>query len=163
VTTQAKGAALIREFDQKRDWAEFIALNFRTFKDSIPPDEPVAEEEFRKQHQWIIEHFAPADTRRNRVFVAEIDGKYAGHVWVGNGKIVRTGSPKYQQFSFAIYNQAMGYFSTGTTQISGIEKLGACRIVFQNAYIPNTSVTDLVSAGRYRKTCPVVEHNSSGV
>jgi GNAT superfamily N-acetyltransferase len=84
VTTQAKGAALIREFDQKRDWAEFIALNFRTFKDSIPPDEPVAEEEFRKQHQWIIEHFAPADTRRNRVFVAEIDGKYAGHVWVGS-------------------------------------------------------------------------------
>jgi ribosomal protein S18 acetylase RimI-like enzyme len=84
VSVQARGAALIREFDARRDWAEFIALNYQTFKDSIPRDEPITEEEFRRQHQWIIEHFAPADTRRGRVFVAEVEGKYAGHVWVGS-------------------------------------------------------------------------------
>lgn len=79
------GAAItIRDLDPQRDWAEFVALNFRTFRDSVPDDEPVNEAEFKRHHQWLIAHFAPNDPRKARVFVAEVNGAYAGHVWVGN-------------------------------------------------------------------------------
>ena len=86
---------IIRELDVRRDWADFIALNYRTFKDSIPPDEPISDQEFRRHHKWLIEHFAPADTSRNRVFVAEVQGQYAGHVWVGtqNDFFTRASTP----------------------------------------------------------------------
>ncbi len=74
----------IRDFDPQRDWAEFAALNYRTFRDSVPDDEPVNEAAFKQHHAWLLAHFAPNDPRKARVFVAEVSGAYAGHVWVGN-------------------------------------------------------------------------------
>jgi ribosomal protein S18 acetylase RimI-like enzyme len=77
-------AITIRDLDPQRDWAEFVALNYRTFRDSVPGDEPIDEAEFKQHHQWLIAHFAPNDPRKAKVFVAEVNGAYAGHVWVGN-------------------------------------------------------------------------------
>ncbi|MCB9933629.1 MAG: GNAT family N-acetyltransferase [Planctomycetes bacterium] len=77
------GEIRIRHYDHLRDARSFAALNYRTFRDSIPPDEPVDEEEFKRHHQWLLKHFAPHDPRRNTVLVAEIDGTYAGHCWLG--------------------------------------------------------------------------------
>jgi ribosomal protein S18 acetylase RimI-like enzyme len=76
--------ANIRDFEPARDWREFSALNYRTFRDSIPPDEPVSEDDFKRHHHWLLSHFAPHDPGRNKVFVAELEGKYAGHCWVGS-------------------------------------------------------------------------------
>ncbi|MBX3458982.1 MAG: GNAT family N-acetyltransferase [Planctomycetes bacterium] len=73
----------IRDYDHKRDAAAFRALNYRTFRDSIPPDEPVNEAEFRRHYEWLLGHFAPQDASRNTVFVAEVDSRYAGHIWIG--------------------------------------------------------------------------------
>lgn len=73
----------IRDFEPARDWREFAALNFRTFRDSIPPDEAVNEEEFKRHHHWLLSHFAPQDPGRNKVFIAEFGGRYAGHCWLG--------------------------------------------------------------------------------
>ncbi|MBE7492913.1 MAG: GNAT family N-acetyltransferase [Planctomycetes bacterium] len=74
----------IRDFEPARDWREFALLNYRTFRDSIPPDEPVNEDEFRRHHHWLLGHFAPNDPGRNKVFVAELGGRYAGHCWIGS-------------------------------------------------------------------------------
>lgn len=74
---------VIRAYDHRRDAASFRALNQRTFRDSVPPGEPVNEAEFRKHHAWLLEHFAPQDPARSTVFVAEVDGRYAGHIWIG--------------------------------------------------------------------------------
>jgi GNAT superfamily N-acetyltransferase len=73
----------IRLYDHVRDARKFAALNYRTFRDSIPPDDPISEEEFRRHHAWLLKHFEPQDTDKNTVFVAELDGKYAGHCWIG--------------------------------------------------------------------------------
>lgn len=74
---------IIRHMEPRRDWADFAALNYETFRASIPADEPVAEDEFRRHHAWLLAQFAPQDTRRNTVWVAESGGQYAGHCWVG--------------------------------------------------------------------------------
>lgn len=74
---------VIRDFDPPRDWREFALLNYRTFRDSVPPDEPVNEEDFKRHHHWLLGHFAPSDPGRNQVYVAEFDGRYAGHCWIG--------------------------------------------------------------------------------
>jgi GNAT superfamily N-acetyltransferase len=73
----------IRLYDHARDARKFVALNYRTFRDSIPPDERMTEDDFRQHHAWLMKHFAPHDTHKNTVFVAELDGIYAGHCWVG--------------------------------------------------------------------------------
>jgi len=76
-------AISIRKFDPKRDAAAFRALNFVTFRDSIPPTEPLDLAAFERHYQWLMDTLAPTDTRRNQVFVAEIGGAYAGHLWLG--------------------------------------------------------------------------------
>lgn len=73
----------IRLYDHLRDARKFAALNYRTFRDSIPGDEVVNENDFRRHHTWLLQHFAPHDPRKNTVFVAECEGKYAGHCWLG--------------------------------------------------------------------------------
>ncbi|MCB9893588.1 MAG: GNAT family N-acetyltransferase [Planctomycetes bacterium] len=73
----------IRRYDHLRDQRKFAALNYATFRDSIPRDEFVDEDEFKQHHAWLLRHFAPHDPRKNTVFVAEVDGKYAGHCWLG--------------------------------------------------------------------------------
>ncbi|MCA8935102.1 MAG: GNAT family N-acetyltransferase [Planctomycetes bacterium] len=73
----------IRLYDHLRDARKFAALNYRTFRDSVPQDEQTDEEEFRQHHAWLLKHFAPHDPRKNTVFVAELDAKYAGHCWLG--------------------------------------------------------------------------------
>lgn len=97
--------AIIREFDARRDWPEFAALNFRTWRDSVPADEPVNEEEFRKHHHWLLESLGPADPRKAQVFVAEIDGKYAGHVWVGTQNDFFTRRPDPWIFDLSVKPQ----------------------------------------------------------
>ncbi|MCZ7604509.1 MAG: GNAT family N-acetyltransferase [Planctomycetota bacterium] len=77
------GEIRIRKYDHLRDARRFAALNYRTFRDSIPAEEPVDEDDFKRHHQWLLSHFAPHDPQRNTVLVAEIEGKYAGHCWVG--------------------------------------------------------------------------------
>lgn len=73
----------IRSYDHRRDAAAFRALNYRTFRDSVPADEPVNESEFKRHYEWLLGHFMPQDASRNTVFVAELDGRYAGHIWLG--------------------------------------------------------------------------------
>lgn len=73
----------IRLYDHLRDARKFAALNYRTFRDSIPTEESIDENEFRQHHAWLLKHFAPHDPRRNTVFVAELGGQYAGHCWLG--------------------------------------------------------------------------------
>ncbi|MCA8914896.1 MAG: GNAT family N-acetyltransferase [Planctomycetes bacterium] len=77
------GGIRIRRYDHLRDQRKFAALNFATFRDSIPQDEFVDEAEFKQHHAWLLRHFAPHDPRKNTVFVAEFDEKYAGHCWLG--------------------------------------------------------------------------------
>ncbi len=74
---------VIRAYDHARDAAAFAALNYTTFRDSIPADEQMNEADFRRHHAWLLHHFAPADTTRNTVFVAEVHRQYAGHIWLG--------------------------------------------------------------------------------
>jgi ribosomal protein S18 acetylase RimI-like enzyme len=73
----------IRLYEHARDAKKFAALNYQTFRDSIPPNEHMPEAEFRQHHAWLLKHFAPADTDKNTVLVAECDGSYAGHCWLG--------------------------------------------------------------------------------
>jgi ribosomal protein S18 acetylase RimI-like enzyme len=73
----------IRLYDHLRDARKFTSLNYQTFRDSIPQDEFVNEADFKRHYQWLIKHFAPQDQRKNKVFVAEIEGEYAGHCWLG--------------------------------------------------------------------------------
>jgi GNAT superfamily N-acetyltransferase len=73
----------IRAYDHVRDAASFRELNYRTFRDSIPPDEKIDEATFKRHYAWLIDHFAPQDKTRNTVFVAESAGRYAGHLWLG--------------------------------------------------------------------------------
>jgi len=79
-----KPAIQIRLYDHLRDAGKFAALNYRTFRDSIPEDEPISEAEFKQHHAWLLKHFAPNDRSKNTVFVAELDGHYAGHCWIGS-------------------------------------------------------------------------------
>jgi GNAT superfamily N-acetyltransferase len=73
----------IREYDHARDAAAFRALNYQTFRDSIPADEAMEDGEFRRHYAWLVSQFSPEDKARNAVFVAEVDGRYAGHIWLG--------------------------------------------------------------------------------
>jgi GNAT superfamily N-acetyltransferase len=73
----------IRLYDHARDMRSFRALNFRTFYESIPKQEAVSEDQFSRHYEWLITHFAPQDKGRSTVFVAEVDGQYAGHIWLG--------------------------------------------------------------------------------
>lgn len=73
----------IRLYEHARDERAFVALNYRTFRDSIPPRETVDEEFFRRHHRWLLERYAPHDGTRNTVLVAEVNGRYAGHCWIG--------------------------------------------------------------------------------
>ena len=73
----------IRPYSHSRDSKEFLALNFRTFRDSVPPDEEIDDLAFRVHHRWLMKTFAPEDPSRNTILVAEIDGVYAGHCWIG--------------------------------------------------------------------------------
>ena len=77
------GKLHIRLYDHVRDARKFAALNFMTFRDSIPQSEFVDEEDFKRHHVWLLKHFAPHDARKSTVLVAEVDGKYAGHCWLG--------------------------------------------------------------------------------
>ncbi len=77
------GDIRIRQYDHKRDAASFRALNYRTFRESVPPSEQIDESDFRRHYDWLINHFMPHDQTRNTVFVAEIDNRYAGHIWLG--------------------------------------------------------------------------------
>ncbi|MCC6575277.1 MAG: GNAT family N-acetyltransferase [Planctomycetes bacterium] len=74
----------IRYFDARRDWPQFVALNFQTFRDSIPPGEMVDEEGFRRHHQWLMDHYAPADPARGTILVAELGTEYVGHCWLSS-------------------------------------------------------------------------------
>ena len=73
---------IIRSFDARRDWAQFAAVNYETFRQSIPPGEPVDEEGFRRHHAWLLEHYEPANTARNTILVADFSGEYGGHCWI---------------------------------------------------------------------------------
>ena len=73
----------IRLYDHLRDARAFAALNYRTFRDSVPVDEPLNEPEFQQHHQWLLKTFAPQDRTKCTVLVAELDGRYAGHCWIG--------------------------------------------------------------------------------
>jgi ribosomal protein S18 acetylase RimI-like enzyme len=73
----------IRDYNHRRDADCFRALNMRTFRDSVPDDEPVDEHAFLRHYDWLLHTLAPHDRKRSRVFVAEIDGEYAGHLWLG--------------------------------------------------------------------------------
>ena len=77
------GGLSIRLYDHRRDGASFRALNFRTFRDSIPPGEGLDEAAFLRHYDWLLSQFAPHDPARSTVFVAEFKGHYAGHVWLG--------------------------------------------------------------------------------
>lgn len=77
------GKAKIRLYDHVRDARKFAALNYTTFRDSIPQSEFVDEDDFKRHHAWLLKQFAPQDVKRNTVFVAEVDGEYAGHCWLG--------------------------------------------------------------------------------
>lgn len=77
------GKPKIRLYDHSRDAPSFAALNYVTFRDSVPKAEFVNEDDFRRHHQWLLKHFAPHDPRKATVFIAELDGKYAGHCWLG--------------------------------------------------------------------------------
>lgn len=72
----------IRLYDHARDAREFAALNYRTFRDSIPPQEAIDENFFRSHHQWLLERYTPWDGSRNTILVAEVGGQYAGHCWI---------------------------------------------------------------------------------
>jgi GNAT superfamily N-acetyltransferase len=78
------GRILIREFDRKRDVEAFRALNYCTFRDSIPPDEGMNEAAFARHYDWLYNTLAPHDPKKSQVFVAEIGGAYAGHCWLGS-------------------------------------------------------------------------------
>ena len=78
------GSPVIRLYDRARDARSFAALNYRTFRDSVPQSEFVDEAQFKQHHAWLLKHFAPNDPKRNTVFVAEVDGEYAGHCWLGS-------------------------------------------------------------------------------
>ncbi|GIK53034.1 MAG: Mycothiol acetyltransferase [Planctomycetes bacterium] len=73
----------IRLYEHSRDERAFVALNYRTFRESIPPSETIDEEFFRRHHRWLLERYAPHDGARNTVLVAEVNGRYAGHCWIG--------------------------------------------------------------------------------
>lgn len=74
---------IIRLYDHRRDAAAFRALNFHTFRDSIPEGDNVDEAAFRRHYEWLLQQFAPHDPARSTVFVAELKGRYVGHVWLG--------------------------------------------------------------------------------
>ncbi|MDC1142922.1 GNAT family N-acetyltransferase [Planctomycetota bacterium] len=73
----------IRKFQYPSDVPSFRALNFQTFRDSIPPDEPMDEAAFEVHYSWLIKQFAPFDAVKNIIWVAEVDGQYTGHLWLG--------------------------------------------------------------------------------
>ncbi len=83
VSRAVSDAFSIRLYDHSRDAKSFVALNFRTFRDSIPPADSVDEAFFRQHHQWLLERYAYTDAKRNTVLVAEVGGQYAGHCWIG--------------------------------------------------------------------------------
>jgi ribosomal protein S18 acetylase RimI-like enzyme len=76
-------APSIREYNHRTDAEHFRALNMRTFRDSVPRDEYVDENAFLRHYQWLLETLAPHDRKRSQVFIAEVDGRYAGHCWLG--------------------------------------------------------------------------------
>ena len=78
------GNTIIRPYDHVKDRKSFLALNFRTFFASVPDAAGMSEKAFREHHRWLIGHLRPHDPTRNTVLVAEIDGRYAGHCWLGN-------------------------------------------------------------------------------
>ena len=77
------GKPKIRRYDHARDARSFAALNFATFRASIPQSEFVDEADFKRHYDWLLKHFAPHDAKKNTVLVAEVDGEYAGHCWLG--------------------------------------------------------------------------------
>lgn len=72
----------IRGFDPRTDWAPFVALNYATFRQSIAPGDAVDEEGFRRHHQWLMEHYQPANPAKNTILVADFGGDYGGHCWL---------------------------------------------------------------------------------
>ena len=50
------GRIAIRLYDHLRDARKFAALNYQTFRDSIPEDEPISEAEFKRHHAWLLQH-----------------------------------------------------------------------------------------------------------
>ncbi|MCF6227356.1 MAG: GNAT family N-acetyltransferase [Planctomycetes bacterium] len=73
----------IRKFQFPSDVPAFKTLNFRTFRDSIPASEPVDEAAFEAHYQWLLKQFTPFDADKSVIWVAEVDGVYAGHLWLG--------------------------------------------------------------------------------
>ncbi len=66
-----------------RDAPAFRALNRQTFHDSIPDDERMDRAAFLKHYDDLYRRFAPFDSPRNSVWIAEVAGQYAGHCWLG--------------------------------------------------------------------------------
>ena len=74
----------IRLFDPKKDWDQFVELNYQTFWDSIPEDEKIPVAQFQKIHSDLLKRYMPEDPQRCHVTVASSeDDSYMGHCWVG--------------------------------------------------------------------------------
>lgn len=75
--------ATIRPFKNPADVAAFKRLNLRTFRDSIPANEEVDESAFNVHYQWLLKQFAPFNADKNVIWVADVEGQYVGHLWLG--------------------------------------------------------------------------------
>ena len=76
--------AFIREFSPAKDWGRFAALNFQTFFDSIPADDAVSREQFKKLHPELLKRYVPSEPSRGMITVAAGSADdYFGHCWLG--------------------------------------------------------------------------------
>lgn len=99
----------IRAFDPKRDMEAFMALNSRTFWDSIPDDEPILENQFRRNYEWLMHNYAPHDPDKAIITVAAVPGlSYAGHCWLGVQREFFTASPLAWIFDITIHPNYRG-------------------------------------------------------
>ncbi|MHC4841366.1 MAG: GNAT family N-acetyltransferase [Planctomycetota bacterium] len=75
--------ATIRKFQYPSDIAAFRVLNFQTFRESVPENEPIDDAAFEAHYNYLVKQFAPFDPLKNVVWVADIEGDYVGHLWLG--------------------------------------------------------------------------------
>jgi len=84
----------IRMFDAQNDIASFMALNAQTFWESIPEDEPILENQFRRNYEWLMQNYAPHDPDKSVITIAMVPGnRYVGHCWLGVQREFFTSQP----------------------------------------------------------------------
>lgn len=101
--------AYIRAFKPQQDVEAFVALNERTFHESIPLDRRPSLKAFRAHHQWLLSRYLPFDKDRARITVATSDGKdYLGHCWLGVQQDFFTNDPIAWIFDISVIEPARG-------------------------------------------------------